>query len=105
VEDEASQVLFEEFVSKLETFMGVKRTEVDFDALWRRTAPVTTELGLEEFFDGTFAKGAHKENAEFLHKFVSDWKVAHEQKPPLLNPQIRYKLSVFDRVHQPSTSC
>jgi len=79
-------------MSKLESFMNVQRTNIDFAELWTSTAPVDTDLALAEFFEETFTKGAHKENAEFLHHFVSDWKHTHGGKPPLLSPQIRYKL-------------
>jgi len=73
--------------------MGVERTIVDMDRLWNATAPVRIDLTLSQYFENTLLKAAHKENSQFLTGFLSDWKATHDGKPPLLNPQLRYKMS------------
>jgi hypothetical protein len=42
--------IFEEFVQKLETYLGVKRTPVDFSALWLQKNPHQSSETFDEYF-------------------------------------------------------
>lgn len=42
--------VFEEFVQKLEAYMGVKRTLVDFSSLWMEKAPHQSTETFDEYF-------------------------------------------------------
>jgi len=87
-----SQAQFENFISKLEAFLNVKRTPINFAKLWRATLPVETDLNLEQFFDQTFTKAAHHDQWEFLSGVINDYKKANAGIPPIFDPQVQYKV-------------
>lgn len=91
VADEASQEVFDKFISRLEHFLEVKRTSVSLEKLWLRTNPDGLNTTLEEYFRHTFEWGANPDQwTGFFKDFVEKYEAKMGQ-PPVLNPQLRFK--------------
>jgi hypothetical protein len=91
VQDDASQKVFSAFIARLESFLGIKRTLVNFEDIWAKTRPEGEYKTLEQHFNQVFEWGANPDQWNyFLKDFLEDYQ-AKFGKPPVLNPQIRFK--------------
>ncbi|KAM5354323.1 hypothetical protein ACJ41O_000972 [Fusarium nematophilum] len=90
-DDPASQEVFEAFVSHVEDYLGVSRTEISLADLWRENHPQDLSGSLTEAFHYTFDWTSNSEQwARTLKPFIQDY-IEKMGKHPYLNPQLRFK--------------
>lgn len=86
-----SQALFDLFIRKLESFLGVERTEITLEQLWTTTNPEGTQETLSDFLAHAFEWAAHRDQWNgFFKEFLQDYQQTYH-KAPILNPQLRFK--------------
>jgi len=89
--DSQSQVLFDQFISRLEKFLGVKRTIINLESLWNETSPSGTSGTLQEHCEHIFEWVANLDQWEdLLQPFITDYEAAFGHQP-VLNPQFQFK--------------
>ncbi|KAL4863997.1 hypothetical protein BDV12DRAFT_206061 [Aspergillus spectabilis] len=79
--------LIDEFVSRLEGFLGVNRTSVDVDAVWNSTKPVGAPATLQDMVHYTY--GTLISVYQWLHlgvPFFRDYAAKHDNRTPYINP-------------------
>lgn len=95
VEDEASRALFEKFVVRIENFLGIRRSIIKFEDIWRQNLPENVNQSLAEYLLHAFDWGANIDQwTSFLEPFVREYE-AVTGAPPVLNPQLRFKVYVL----------
>ncbi|OHE96222.1 glutamyl-tRNA(Gln) amidotransferase [Colletotrichum orchidophilum] len=91
VSDENSQKVFDKFIARLESFLGVQRTHINLARLWKETNPEGVETPLNEYFNHVFEWSANPDQwTGFFKEFVEEYEKKNG-KPPVLNPQLRFK--------------
>ena len=91
VSDNASQMIFDAFISRLEQLLYVNRTAINLDELWRKHNPGGVDTPLTEYFAHAFEWGANPDQwTGFFNEFLKEYE-ANFGKPPVLNPQLRFK--------------
>jgi hypothetical protein len=83
-----SQTVFDSFVNDLETYLGVKKTEISLEELWQETKPVESPLPLKDYFNDVFEWVA---NIDQWHGFFKDFVSEYRSRfghTPVLNPQL-----------------
>ncbi|GKZ48282.1 hypothetical protein AbraIFM66951_012045 [Aspergillus brasiliensis] len=83
---DARRVL-EQFVSRLERFLGTNRTHVDVDATWNSTKPADAPNTLQEMLQYTY--GTLISVYQWLHlgvPFFSDYAAKYDGRTPYINP-------------------
>jgi len=91
VEHSESQTVFENFITKLESFLGVKKTEVNLAELWRQSNPVKSKLSLSEYFHNTLPYVYALDQFKFYENFAREYTEAFGAKP-YFNPQGQFRL-------------
>lgn len=92
VEHSESQAIFDNFISKLEAFLGAQKTMISLQKLWKEQPPAKTKPQLTEYFEHTFSTVASYDQGRVLDKFFSDYKGAFGGSKPVLDPQLQVKL-------------
>lgn len=89
--DEPSQELFDGFIGQLESHLGITRTSISLEDLWAHHRPEGIEESLSEYFEHAFEWAANPDQwTGLLRDFIADYE-AKTGKPPILNPQLRFK--------------
>jgi len=100
IDHEESEALFEQYVAKLESYLGVKRTQVSLEEVWQTTKPLETELSLSEYFEHVFKWSANPDQLTgFMRDFLGDYKSTFE-RAAVLNPQLQFKRKYLPTVTQ-----
>ncbi|KAL1841076.1 hypothetical protein VTJ49DRAFT_7407 [Mycothermus thermophilus] len=89
--DGPSQEVFEAFIVRLEEYLGIKRTKLSLEDSWREHRPSGITESLTEYLEHAFEWAANPDQwtgtfRDFLPEFE-----ARFGKPPVLNPQVRFK--------------
>lgn len=92
VQDEASQEVFETFIVRVENFLGIKRTNIHLADTWEKHRPNGVDESLSEYMHSAFAWSANRDQWLGLLKPFIDEYTEKMGKPPVLNPQIRFKV-------------
>ncbi|KAK0609894.1 amidase signature domain-containing protein [Bombardia bombarda] len=96
--DTASQEVFEAFIARLERFLGVTRTEISLEDTWAEHRPEGVTESLSEYFEHIFEWAANPDQWTGLFRdFLSDYE-SKFGKPPVLNPQLRFKVGYLPTV-------
>ena len=86
-----SQSVFDAFIRRLEDFLGIKRTLINFEDLWSQTRPDDINSTLNDFVEHVFEWAANPDQWNgFFRGFVEEFD-SRMGKPPVLNPQLRFK--------------
>ncbi|OAQ96457.1 hypothetical protein LLEC1_04447 [Akanthomyces lecanii] len=88
----ASQEVFETFIVRLEAFLGVKRTDIHLADVWETHRPEGVTESLSEYMHSAFAWSANRDQWLGLLKPFIDEYTEKTGKPPILNPQVRFKV-------------
>lgn len=103
--DGPSQEVFDAFVLRFEDYLGVKRTEISLEQLWQQNRPSDIDESLAEYFSHVFEWGANPDQWTGLFKdFLPEYE-AKFGKPPVLNPQVRFKVYVHLLLPFSSSAC
>ncbi|CAG9984813.1 unnamed protein product [Clonostachys byssicola] len=95
VKDEPSQKLFEAFITKVEDFLGVKRTRISLADLWNESRPAYTDESIVQYLKHAFEWSANRDQwLGLLKPFIQDY-TDKMGKPPVLNPQDGYSSSIM----------
>ncbi|KAK3377120.1 putative glutamyl-tRNA amidotransferase subunit A [Lasiosphaeria ovina] len=96
--DEPSQEVFEAFISRLEAFLNVNRTAINLESAWQKHRPDGVSESLSEYFEHVFEWAANPDQwAGLFNSFLPDYE-AKFGKPPVLNPQLRFKVEYVQSV-------
>lgn len=92
VENKESQTVFETFITHMEDFLDLKRTEISLSDTWKATRPEGTDESLAKQFHHTFDWSANRDQwlgllQPFIHEYTEKF-----GKPPIVNPQVRFKM-------------
>ncbi|UKZ65400.1 uncharacterized protein TrAtP1_006593 [Trichoderma atroviride] len=92
VEHEESQRVMENFIKRVESFLGVNRTNINLADTWTRTRPEGTDESISKYFHHAFDWSANRDQwTGLLQPFIKEY--THKMgKPPVLNPQVRFKV-------------
>ncbi|KAF2642198.1 hypothetical protein P280DRAFT_396785 [Massarina eburnea CBS 473.64] len=91
VSDSTSQKVFEDYVQKMERYLGVERTSINLGELWKKTNPVGTDECLEDYLEHVFEWVANPDQwTTFLKDFLEEYE-AYYGHSPALNPQLQFK--------------
>ena len=82
-QNEKVHAVFEEFVSKLEDFLGVKRTIVSLRDLWMKREPNQPEIDFDEYFRYTYEAILNRDSYTNNYGFVNDYKDVFDYHPYL----------------------
>lgn len=92
ITDEASQKVFETFVTRMENFVGIKRTNIHLAEIWEKQRPDYVNVSLAEYMHSAFAWSANRDQwLHLLKPFIEEY-TEKFGKPPVLNPQVRFKV-------------
>lgn len=81
----------ERFLLKLEAFLGIERTRISLEKLWKETKPVEDDVTLKIYFEHVFEWAANPDQWNyFLKPFIANYKEAYHREP-VLNPQVQFK--------------
>ncbi|CAH0051726.1 unnamed protein product [Clonostachys solani] len=93
VKDEPSEKLFEAFITQVEDFLGVKRTRISLADLWNESRPADTDETIDQYLNHAFEWSANRDQwLGLLKPFIQDY-TDKMGKPPVLNPQVRFKVA------------
>lgn len=92
IKDGPSAEIFEAFISRLEDFLKVKRTEISLAEKWRAARPEGMDVSLAKAFHNVFDWSANLDQWTGLLKPFTEEYEAQKGKPPALNPQVRFKV-------------
>ncbi|EHK40489.1 hypothetical protein TRIATDRAFT_296439 [Trichoderma atroviride IMI 206040] len=95
VEHEESQRVMENFIKRVESFLGVNRTNINLADTWTRTRPEGTDESISKYFHHAFDWSANRDQwTGLLQPFIKEY--THKMgKPPVLNPQVRFKVDGY----------
>lgn len=92
VHHEESQRVMESFVMRVESFLGTNRTNINLADTWKRTRPVGTDESISKYFHHAFDWSANRDQwTGLLKPFITEY-TEKMGKPPILNPQVRFKV-------------
>ncbi|CAH0020772.1 unnamed protein product [Clonostachys rhizophaga] len=92
VKDEPSQKLFEAFITKVEDFLEVTCTRISLADLWNESRPADTDESIDQYLNHAFEWSANRDQwLGLLKPFLQDY-TDKMGKPPVLNPQVRFKV-------------
>ena len=84
--------MFEKFLTRVESFLGVERVEINLGELWKDTRPEGTDEPFSEYFHHVFDWSANRAQwTGLLKPFIDQYK-EKTGKTPVLNPQVRFKV-------------
>ncbi|CAL1711364.1 unnamed protein product [Somion occarium] len=83
-----ANALFNDFINKMETFLGTNRTEINFSNMWNTTKPANvTAPSLQLLLNTTYADIITLDQIALVaDPFIADYKVAHDGRTPFINP-------------------
>jgi hypothetical protein len=94
VKHQESQTVFDNYIAKLEAYIGVKKTPINLENLWQETNSVQTDESLEDYFEHVFEWVANPDQwTGFFKAFNQEYEETFGHQP-VLNPQLRFKRSV-----------
>ncbi|KAM0467068.1 hypothetical protein ACHAPV_000582 [Trichoderma viride] len=92
INHEESQRVMESFVKRVESFLGVNRTNINLANTWKRTRPEGTDESISKYFHHAFDWSANRDQwTGLLQPFIKEY-TDKMGKPPILNPQVRFKV-------------
>ena len=95
VHDAASRQVFETFVTGMEKFLGVERTRINLSEIWKHARSDGMDESLVKAFHHAFDWSANRDQwTGLLQPFIQAYEDAMG-KPPVLNPQVRFKVWVY----------
>ncbi|KAI8946022.1 putative glutamyl-tRNA amidotransferase subunit A [Xylaria longipes] len=98
VDDEASRQVFETFITRVEKFLGVKRTRISLADTWKETRPKSTDESISKYFHHAFDWSANRDQwTGLLKPFIEEY-TRKMGKAPVLNPQVRFKVGYTQTV-------
>jgi hypothetical protein len=81
-----SQEVFEDFIARLEKYLGVERTAISLEETWEQHRPEGVTDSLSEYFEHIFEWAANPDQwTGFFRDFLPEYE-ARFGKPPVLNP-------------------
>ncbi len=90
--DGPSQELFDAFILRPESYLGVKREEISLEKTWQQHRPAGVTESVDEYFEHIFEWAANPDQWTGLFRdFLSEYQ-ARFGKPPVLNPQVRFEV-------------
>ncbi|KAK3941866.1 putative amidotransferase subunit A [Diplogelasinospora grovesii] len=96
--DGPSQEVFEAFILRLEKHLGLKRTEISLEEIWQQHRPEGVTESLSEYLEHIFEWAANPDQWTGLFRdFLPEYE-ARFGKPPVLNPQVRFKVEYLPTV-------
>ncbi|PKK51861.1 hypothetical protein CI102_5878 [Trichoderma harzianum] len=91
VNHEESQMVMESFIVRVEKFLGVNRTNINLADTWKRTRPEGADESISRYFHHAFDWSANRDQwTGLLKPFIEEY-TDKMGKPPILNPQVRFK--------------
>lgn len=85
----------------MEDFLGVKRTRISLADLWNESRPGDTDETIDQYLNHAFEWSANRDQwLGLLKPFIQDY-TDKMGNPPVLNPQVRFK--VYDFLLQPES--
>ncbi|KAL7901886.1 amidase signature domain-containing protein [Trichoderma sp. SZMC 28014] len=92
VNHEESQRVMERFITRVENFLGVTRTNMNLADKWKETRPEGTDESISKYFYHAFDWSANRDQwTGLLQPFIKEY-TNKMGKPPALNPQVRFKV-------------
>ncbi|QYT05271.1 Amidase domain-containing protein [Trichoderma simmonsii] len=92
VNHEESQMVMESFIVRVEKFLGVNRTNINLADTWKRTHPEGADESISRYFHHAFDWSANRDQwTGLLNPFIEEY-TDRMGKPPILNPQVRFKV-------------
>ncbi|PON28475.1 hypothetical protein TGAM01_v202969 [Trichoderma gamsii] len=92
INHEESQRVMENFVMRVENFLRVNRTNINLAETWKRTRPEGTDESISKYFHHAFDWSANLDQwTGLLQPFITEY-TDKMGKPPILNPQVRFKV-------------
>lgn len=86
-------------LQKLEKFLGVERTPISLEEIWKTTKPIDENITLEAYFEHTFEWAANPDQwNNILKPFMAEYKGIYGHEP-VLNPQLQFKRYVMAIVY------
>ena len=83
--------MLENAIQKLENFLGVERTPISLEEIWKTTKPIKENITLEAYFEHVFGWAANPDQwNNFLKLFITDYKEVYGHEA-VLNPQLQFK--------------
>lgn len=90
--DYPSQEVFEAFIGRLESHLEIKRTNICLEGTWQEHRPDGVTESFTEYFEHIFEWAANPDQwTGLLQDFLGEYETQFG-KPPILNPQIRFKV-------------
>jgi hypothetical protein len=97
--DTRDQAVLENAIQKLENFLGVERTSISPEEIWRATKPIKENITLEAYFEHVFEWAANPDQwNNVLKPFLAEYKEVYGYEP-VLNPQLQFKRYVLAIVY------
>ncbi|KAJ2978116.1 hypothetical protein NUW58_g7596 [Xylaria curta] len=91
VRNGASQKIFETFITRVEEFLGVKRTRISLADTWKKTRLKDTHESISQYFHHAFDWSANRDQwTGLLKPFIEEY-TQKMGKRPALNPQLQFK--------------
>ena len=85
--DTESDTLVLSFLSKLQNFLGINATILDYNTLWTKTKPVTALASLAQLLNITYPILISKEQTKLLRDpFYADYASFHDGRRPFVDP-------------------
>ena len=85
--DTESDTLILSFLSKLQNFLSVNATVLDYNALWTRTKPASAPASLTQLLNITYPILISKEQTKLLRDpFYADYAAVHDGRRPFVDP-------------------
>ncbi|KAK4201353.1 putative amidotransferase subunit A [Triangularia verruculosa] len=93
-----SQDLFNATISRVENFLGMSRTEISLEKTWQRHRPSNITESLSGYMEHVFEWGANPDQwTGLFENFLPEYEERFG-KPPVLNPQLRFKVDYLPTV-------
>ncbi|KAK4671659.1 hypothetical protein QC764_0097500 [Podospora pseudoanserina] len=93
-----TQDVFNAAITKIESFLGMSRTEISLEKTWQQHRPSNITESLSDYMKHVFEWGA---NPDQWTGHFKDFLPEYEErfgKPPVLNPQLRFKVEYLPTV-------
>lgn len=86
-----SQKVFDAFISKVETYLNVSKTEINLADTWKKSNPEGSDEPLDEYFKHVFEWSANPDQwGGFLKGFLQEYREKFGREA-VLHPQLRFK--------------
>lgn len=98
VQDQASQKVFDAYINRLETFLGIEKTAINLALLWDFHRPNGVQESLADYLEHVFEWVSCRDVwVGLLGPFLRDYEDKFGEAPAL-NPQIRFKVEFAQTV-------